>query len=158
MKDTPFGRVTRSVRWLRLALFGAVPILIMLAVGLYWGVQRIVAEQEEKLRLHFSLTMGYLNQHERFLYGIREQNARLTPLVFGPQATLRREPLQGRPGFWLMQGQDQDVHLPFSLVCSATNCPAGPSGALGIGQYLSLSLIHISEPTRRRGSRMPSSA
>lgn len=137
MKDTPFGRVTRSVRWLRLALFGAVPILIMLAVGLYWGVQRIVAEQEEKLRLHFSLTMGYLNQHERFLHGIREQNARLTPLVFGPQATLHREPLQGRSGFWLMQGQDRSVHLPFSLVCSGTDCPAGPTGALGIGQYLS---------------------
>ncbi len=137
MKNTPFGRVTRSIRWLRLALFGMVPLLILLVGGLYWGVQRIVAEQQEKLTVHFSLMSRTIGQHERFLWRLQDENARLAALRFGDAAFLQQQPLPSRPGWRMFRGQAQGVHLPFSLICAARDCPDRDDDTWGAGQYLS---------------------
>jgi len=136
MKDTPFGRITRSVRWLRLALFGVIPLLIMLVGGLYWGMQRIVAEQQEKLTIHFLLTANTIAQHERFLWRLQDENARLGALRFSEAAFLQQSPLDGRPGWRLFRGQEQGVHLPFSLICVPRDCPERGHDSWGAGQYL----------------------
>ena len=63
--------------------------------------------------------------------------------------------------------EDLKTDFPSLVYCSITGFgQTGPMAtqpgydfmAQGIGGLMSLSLIHISEPTRRRGSRMPSSA
>lgn len=136
MKNTPFGRVTRSIRWLRLALFGMVPLLIVLVGGLYWGTQRIVAEQQEKLTVHFSLLVQNIDQHESFLWRLQDENARLAVLRFSDAAFLQQMPSTVRPGWRLYRGQEQGVHLPFSLICAAQDCPDRSDDTWGVGQYL----------------------
>lgn len=137
MKDTPFGRITRSVRWFRFALFGVLPILLILAGGLYWGTQRLVAEREETLKVQFSLLMGYIDMHETLLRRLQDENARLSAPPPGEGASLHPQPLPERPGQSLFRGQEQGMHLPFSMLCAPPDCAAARRHGLHMGPYLS---------------------
>jgi len=137
MKDTPFGRITRSVRWLRFALLGILPVLLFLGLGLYWGMHRLLTEQQQKLAVDFGVMTGYVHHHEAFLTTFSQQNARLASLPDWPQETLREMPQPARPGERQWLGQEAGVHLPFSLVCAQADCDAAQAALPEVGQHLS---------------------
>lgn len=137
MKDTPFGRVTRSARWLRFAFFGLLPVLLLLLVGLYWGVNRYLHEQRQQLDIDFALMMGYVGKHEGLLHLLNRHSARLTTPPAATRALLRDAPMQGRAGVRHWLGQEDDVHLAFSLVCAEADCAAARRHLPQMGEYLS---------------------
>ncbi|WP_459668790.1 hypothetical protein, partial [Achromobacter xylosoxidans] len=65
--DTPLIKVIRASRRLNIALFGVLPLLLVLGGVLYWGAQRILQQEEEKLRIDFSVLVGYIHAHETVL-------------------------------------------------------------------------------------------
>jgi len=136
MKDTPFGRVTRSARWLRLAFFGLLPVLLLLLVGLYWGVNRYLHEQRQQLDIDFALMMGYVGRHEGFLQLLNRHSARLAAPAAASRIVLRDAPLPERAGVHHWLGQEDDVHLAFSLVCAEADCAAARQRMPRIGEYL----------------------
>lgn len=48
--DTPLIRVIRASRRLNIVLFAILSLLLVLGGVLYWGGQRILQQEEEKLR------------------------------------------------------------------------------------------------------------
>ena len=83
MQDSPFSRITRTSRRLNLALFGVLPIALVLISAILWSWQRLIKQEEEKLLLDFTVFMGYIEAEERFLQGFRTQNA----LLQGPPSS-----------------------------------------------------------------------
>ncbi|WP_205412725.1 hypothetical protein, partial [Achromobacter dolens] len=71
--DTPLIKVIRASRRLNIALFGALPLLLALGGVLYWGGQRILQQEEEKLRVDFAVLVGYIHAHETVLQGLYAQ-------------------------------------------------------------------------------------
>lgn len=136
MKDTPFGRVTRSARWLRFAFFGLLPVLLLLLVGLYWGVNRYLHEQRQQLDIDFALMMGYVEKHEGFLQLLNRHSARLQAPPPASRALLREVPMRGRSGVRHWLGQEDDVHLAFSLVCAEPDCAAARQRMPLMGEYV----------------------
>ncbi len=74
--DTPLRKVTRASRRMNTALFGILPLVMVLAGALYWGGQRILQQEEDKFRIDFSILVGYVNAQERMLHALRTQTQR----------------------------------------------------------------------------------
>ena len=47
MQDSPFSRITRTSRRLNLALFGVLPIALVLISAILWSWQRLIKQEEE---------------------------------------------------------------------------------------------------------------
>ena len=62
--DTPLIRVIRASRRLNIVLFAILSLLLVLGGVLYWGGQRILQQEEEKLRTDFTVLAGYIHAHE----------------------------------------------------------------------------------------------
>ena len=65
--DTPLIRVIRASRRLNIVLFAILSLLLVLGGVLYWGGQRILQQEEEKLRTDFTVLAGYIHAHETVL-------------------------------------------------------------------------------------------
>ena len=98
MQDSPFSRITRTSRRLNLALFGVLPIALVLISAILWSWQRLIKQEEEKLLLDFTVFMGYIEAEERFLQGFRTQNALLQGPPSSPDVSWHETPPSERQG------------------------------------------------------------
>ncbi len=136
--DTPLIKVIRASRRLNIALFGVLPLLLVLGGVLYWGGQRILQQEEEKLRIDFSILTGYIRAHETVLQGLNAQG--LNP---DGHRLVSVTPVTETSGFerasWeFFDGQHAIAAMPFSLLCqSPDTCPVVNGVFTGIGGYMS---------------------
>ncbi|CUI32093.1 Sensor kinase protein RcsC [Achromobacter sp. 2789STDY5608621] len=136
--DTPLIRVIRASRRLNIVLFGILPLLLVLAGVLYWGGQRILQQEEEKLRTDFTVLVGYVHAHETVLQGLYAQG--LNPDGRRLVAPTRVSETSGfERGSWAFyDGQHALAAMPFSLLCQSPDaCPVAGGVFNGIGDYLS---------------------
>lgn len=137
MKNTPFNRVTRASHLLNLALFGVLPIVLILASALYWGAQRILTEEGDKVTVNFSQLVGYIREQETFLQRLRLENRAIGSTRLGGRSALSSQPSALREGAVLFKGREFAVSMPFSLACEAQqDCPDSRNAIFPFGEYL----------------------
>ncbi|MBB1628861.1 hybrid sensor histidine kinase/response regulator [Achromobacter sp. UMC71] len=123
---------------MNIALFGVLPLLLVLGGVLYWGGHRILQQEEEKLRIDFSILTGYIRAHETVLQGLNAQG--LNP---DGHRLVSATPVSETSGFerasWeFFDGQHAIAAMPFSLLCqSPDSCPVVHGVFTGIGGYMS---------------------
>ncbi|CAB3817454.1 Sensor histidine kinase RcsC [Achromobacter dolens] len=136
--DTPLIRVIRASRRLNIVLFAILTLLLVLGGVLYWGGQRILQQEEEKLRTDFTVLVGYIHAHESVLQGLYAQG--LNPDGRRLVAPTRVSETAGfERGSWAFyDGQHAIAAMPFSLLCQSPDaCPVAGGVFTGIGDYLS---------------------
>ncbi len=138
MAETSFYRVTQTLRRQSWLLFGLFPASIILAAGLFWGLQRIVEQERSRLELDFSSLVGYANEQEVFLNQLRGQNLQQLSLPFLDAANSREIMLSPVLSERLFEGQSSSVDMPFSWSCDkATGCLLEPENIFALGNHLS---------------------
>ena len=136
-KDTPFSRVTRTSRRLNLALFGVLPLVLVLAGALFWGGQRFIKQEQERLELDFSILIGYVHEQEEFLKKLQIQNSRLGENTLRTPDRIVDVPTANKDGLQIFESQLGFVDMPFSLACDSGECPPRTSFIFAVGGYLS---------------------
>ncbi|MFJ7142065.1 ATP-binding protein [Pseudomonas protegens] len=119
-------------------MFVFLPLLLIMGGALFWGGQRIIRQEQERIAVDFQLLTRYMGEQQallRRLAGepILEDNhaTQASPQVF------RLMHQQQAPGATLFQGSLSSVEVPFTLVCEdMTQCPLDSPRAVGLGRYL----------------------
>ncbi|WP_417220872.1 response regulator [Achromobacter spanius] len=136
MQETPFSRIARTSRRLNIALFGILPVALIMIGALLWGAQRIIKQEEDRLLMDFAVLVGYIHEQEGFLLQFRKENQRLdgrAPI----EDTKLSTPLDStRPGLRIYRGQHALVAMPFSLFCNyPSECPVANSPVSAAAGY-----------------------
>lgn len=135
--DTPFARITRTSRWLNFALFGILPFALILIGALYWGLNRIVEQERDRLKLDFSILVGYIQAQEQFLGRLRAHNASLPHEGLSTTITLHAADVPERFGMQIFEGQHTYAEMAFSLACEqASDCPTAGRRLANLGEFL----------------------
>ena len=137
MQDSPFSRITRTSRRLNLALFGVLPIALVLISAILWSWQRLIKQEEEKLLLDFTVFMGYIEAEERFLQGFRTQNALLQGPPSSPDVSWHETPPSERQGTAFYEGRRPLFSTPFTVSCLSADCTRDQAQLSAMGSYLS---------------------
>lgn len=138
MPNSALTKVTRASQRSNLALFGILPLALVLASLLVWGVQRISGQEQQKLQMDFNIVKGYVAQHEKFLATLDRQNQFLKPLDIVPLTGQHKPAPAERPNAMFYEGQHALAAMPFSLMCGQqARCPIQGNEIVGIGGYLS---------------------
>jgi len=136
--DTPLRKVTRASRRLNIALFGILPLVMVLAGALYWGGQRILQQEEDKFRVDFSIVVGYINAQERMLHALHTQTRRPDSHDLMSTASVNEAAGFDPPAWRFFEGRHALASMPFSLLCQRPDaCPVRNGVFSGIGPYLS---------------------
>ena len=134
---TPFARITRTSRWLNFALFGILPFALVLVGALYWGLNRIVEQERERLKLDFSILVGYIHAQEQFLSKLRSQSSSLPLESVSSSIPLRAADVPERMGMQLFEGQHTNAEMAFSLACGdSSDCPTAGRRLTDLGVFL----------------------
>lgn len=72
MPAQPFQKIVRSFQWLHVLSISGLSLALLLAVALYWGGQRIVEQEREKVGLSFFSLTTFLDSQARFLEQLRQ--------------------------------------------------------------------------------------
>lgn len=135
--DTPFARITRTSRWLNFALFGILPFALILIGALYWGLNRIVDQERDRLKLDFSILVGYIQAQEQFLGRLRAHNASLPQEGLATTINLHAADVPERFGMQIFEGQHTYAEMAFSLACEqASDCPTAGRRLANLGEFL----------------------
>ncbi len=138
MESSPIRRLARAQRQLSLALFGVIPLALMLAGTLCWGMLSIVEDQEELIAIHFSEITGDIREQEAFLMRLRARVQGLHPDDDSGDVKLRRIDSSERPGLMLFEARVPRSSAMFSVACgSATGCPLQDRAVLRLGSIFS---------------------
>ncbi|WZB72776.1 hypothetical protein WJ968_17945 [Achromobacter xylosoxidans] len=137
MQDSPFSRITRTSRRLNLALFGVLPIALVLISAILWSWQRLIKQEEEKLLLDFTVFMGYIEAEERFLQGFRTQNALLQGPPSSPDVSWHETPPSERQGTAFYEGRRTAVFNALHRIVPVSRLHARPAQLSAMGSYLS---------------------
>lgn len=99
-------------------LFGVVALLLIMGVALFWGFQRIISNEQERISTDFSLLTRYMLEQETLLERLSKAHileythtTRSSSKVFYPTD---QPPLQGAT---LFQGISSPVETRFSMIC-----------------------------------------
>lgn len=119
-------------------LFSIVALLLIMGVALYWGFQRIISNEQERITNDFSLLTLYMVEQETLLKRLgkdqileNHQTAKTSTQVFQKKA---QPHLQGAT---LFQGNSSPVETPFSMVCEdLSQCPLDSARAAKYGRDL----------------------
>jgi len=138
MPDTSLRRYTRVSRWLNVALFGITPLMLVLSGVVFWGVQRIVGQEFERISFDFSILVGYIHEHEHALTRLS-----LESLVGGDEASMvsasvfRPEPAGDGASALFFNGVSSQVDMPFTLACpDRSHCPVHDDRVARVGKNL----------------------
>lgn len=138
MLETSLNKITLSSRRQHWVFFTLIPIGILLAVGMYWGTQRAVEQEQRRFTLDFSTLVGYANEQEIFLRQLQKQNQQLKTHPLLRVASFNEV---SSPTDWnirLFEGRESAVDMPFSLACQEqVDCPRVPGTLFALGSYLS---------------------
>jgi two-component system capsular synthesis sensor histidine kinase RcsC len=113
-----------------LGIFALIPVAILLAVGMYWGTQRAIEQEQRRFTLDFSTLVGYVNEQESFLRQLHGQNEQLAVLPLLRVASFHEVNVPPDWGSRLFEGRESVVDMPFSLACKArADCPNVPASS-----------------------------
>ncbi|WP_231978968.1 hybrid sensor histidine kinase/response regulator [Pseudomonas sp. Os17] len=136
MPDIPLRRIAQNFRRLNLVLFVILPLLLIMGGALFWGGQRIIRQEQERIAVDFKLLTRYMGEQKALLERLKNE-------PFGdddPQSTARIFRLmdeQQALGATLFQGSPSPVETPFTLVCEdMLHCPLDSARAASFGRYL----------------------
>lgn len=135
MPQTPFSRITHTLRRQNKALSGLVVLAMVLAAGLYWGTQRIIDQERGRFTLDFLTLVGYAHEQETFLHQLRHQNGQLAALPATRVGSFHEVASLPAWGTRLFEGRESVVDIPFSLLCEQ-DCPDTPESLFPLGSYL----------------------
>lgn len=119
-------------------LFGVVALLLIMGVALFWGFQRIISNEQERISTDFSLLTRYMLEQETLLERLSKAHileythtTRSSSKVFYPTD---QPPLQGAT---LFQGISSPVETRFSMICDdLAECPFESVRAARFGRNL----------------------
>lgn len=135
--DTPFARITRTSRWLNFALFGILPFALVLVGALYWGLNRIVDQERDRLKLDFSILVGYIQAQEQFLGKLRAHSPSLPAESLSTTITMHAAEVPERFGMQLFEGQHTYAEMAFTLACEqASDCPTAGRRLANLGGFV----------------------
>ncbi|WP_265533312.1 hybrid sensor histidine kinase/response regulator [Pseudomonas saponiphila] len=136
MPDLPLRRIAQNFRRLNLVLFVILPLLLIMGGALFWGGQRIIRQEQERIAVDFKLLTHYLGEQKALLERLQNEpfgdddlqsTARIFHLMDQQQAL----------GATLFQGNPSSVETPFTLVCEdMLHCPLDSARAASFGRYL----------------------
>lgn len=144
MPPTSFRRISRSFRWLHMALFVGLPLAILLAIALFWGMQRILDQAREKAELDFFALATYLHSQERYLNTLQQRNETLPsrPTAVPPEPANQSSINDDHP--YLYQVRPSIADIPYAILCTEkSTCPIradNPANSVAlhaIGDFLS---------------------
>ncbi|EKY6658234.1 hypothetical protein QFN52_004449, partial [Escherichia coli] len=138
MQKTPFNKITITLRRQHWVFFALVPIVTVLTVGMFWGLQRAVEQEQRRFTLDFSTLIGYVDEQEKFLYQLQQQNMLLPSIPLTHMGSLRRISKSTILNYHIFEGQESSVDMPFSLSCQGkSDCQEIPGNLYAFGSYLS---------------------
>ncbi|WP_394304600.1 ATP-binding protein [Pseudomonas danubii] len=136
MPDIPLRRIAQNFRRLNLLLFVILPLLLIMGGALFWGGQRIIRQEQERIAVDFQLLTRYLDEQKVLLERVKSE-------PFGnhdpqsPASIFRLMDQQYALGATLFQGSHSSVETPFTLVCEdMLQCPLDSPRAASFGRYL----------------------
>jgi two-component system capsular synthesis sensor histidine kinase RcsC len=135
MPQTPFSRITHTLRRQNKALSGLVVLAMVLVAGLYWGSQRIIDQERGRFTLDFLTLVGYAHEQETFLNQLRHQSGQLSALPVTGVGSFHEIATLPAWGARLFEGRESVVDMPFSLLCDK-DCPSVPASLFPLGSYL----------------------
>lgn len=135
MPQTPFSRITHTLRRQNKALSGLVMLAMVLAAGLYWGTQRILDQERNRFTLDFLTLVGYAREQETFLHQLRHQSGQLSELPATRVGSFHEIATLPAWGARLFEGRESVVDMPFSLLCEK-ECSFAPESLFPLGSYL----------------------
>lgn len=135
MPQTPFSRITHTLRRQNKALSGLAVLAMVLVAGLYWGAQRIIDQERGRFTLDFLTLVGYAHEQETFLHQLRHQSGQLSELPVTSIGSFHEITTLPAGGDRLFEGRESVVDMPFSLLCEK-NCLIKPEALLPLGSYL----------------------
>lgn len=118
-----FQKVVRSFQWLHLLAFGGLFTALLLAIILFWGEQRILEQEHEKVSVEFLTLTTYLNSQKKFLSRVQRQNMRL---VSWPKTAIPRriDQVTLPSGHPYLSAQSALGDIPYAIFCSKNgSCP-----------------------------------
>lgn len=135
MPQTPFSRITHTLRRQNKALSGLVVLAMVLVAGLYWGSQRIIDQERGRFTLDFLTLVGYAHEQETFLHQLRHQSGQLSELPVTRVGSFHEIATLPAWGARFFEGRESVVDMPFSLMCEK-DCPSAPASLFPLGSYL----------------------
>ncbi|WP_174427341.1 hybrid sensor histidine kinase/response regulator [Cupriavidus basilensis] len=118
-------------------LFAVIPLALMLAGTLCWGMFRVVEDQEERIAIHFSELTGYIREQEAFLIRLRTRVQSLHPDDYRGDVKLQRVDSSAHGGAMLFEARVPRTSVMFSIVCKSTaDCPPQDRSMLRFGAFL----------------------
>ncbi|KDP87107.1 hypothetical protein CF70_003330 [Cupriavidus sp. SK-3] len=136
MERSPIRRLARTQRQLSLVMFAIIPLALMLAGTLCWGMFRVVEDQEERIAIHFSELTGYIREQEAFLIRLRTRVRSLHPDDYTGDVKLQRIDSSAHGGSILFEARVPHTSVMFSLACkSKEDCPPLDRSVLRFGSF-----------------------
>lgn len=136
MESSPIRRLARTQRQLSLVLFAVVPLALMLAGTLGWGMFRIVEDREKRIAIHFSELTGSIREQEAFLIRLRTRVQSLHPDDYTGDINLRRIDSSVHGGVMLFEARVPRTSVMFSIACRGTaDCPPQDRSVLRFGFF-----------------------
>ena len=111
--------------------------IVLLLVGIsYWGVQRMLDEQYDTVRFHFTRLMENIREQESFLNTLSRQSAQGDLLDSQSPRLLMQKPLPNE-GADIYEALESSYSLPFSVKISPTRIAASQRAKVfAIGAHL----------------------
>ncbi|WP_162300487.1 hybrid sensor histidine kinase/response regulator [Corticimicrobacter populi] len=144
MPPASFRKISRSFRWLQIAIFGGLPLAILLIIALFWGMQLIITQAREKTEFDFAALTTYLHAQERYLRTLQQRNETLptrTAMLL-PEPANQSTIHDDKP--YLYQVRPSIADIPYAILCmEKVTCPvnadhpANRAALHAIGDFLS---------------------
>ena len=136
MESSPIRHLARMQRQLSLVLFVVIPLALMLAGTLGWGMFHVMEDQEERIAIHFSRLTGYIREQEAFLIRLRTRVQSLHPDDYAGDLELRRIDSSVHGGVMLFEARVPRTSVMFSIACRGTaDCPPQDRSVLRFGTF-----------------------
>ncbi len=138
MPDIPLRRIAKNFRRLNLVLFLILPLLLVMGGALFWGGQRIIRQEQERIAVDFQLLTRYMSEQQALLQRLAgEKRLQYKDADQDPAQLFHLMEQQEAVGATLFQGNPSSVETPFTLVCQdLAQCPHQSAAAAGLGRYL----------------------
>ncbi|WP_339069849.1 ATP-binding protein [Pseudomonas idahonensis] len=136
MPDIPLRRIAQNFRRLNLILFVILPLLLIMGGALFWGGQRIIRQEQERVAVDFQLLTRYMGEQRALLERLKSEQFSDEDSK-SPARIFRLMDQQQALGATLFQGSPSHVETPFTLVCEdMLHCPLDSARAASFGRYL----------------------
>ncbi|MFK3640393.1 hybrid sensor histidine kinase/response regulator [Pseudomonas protegens] len=119
-------------------LFLILPLLLVMGGALFWGGQRIIRQEQERIAVDFQLLTRYMSEQQALLQRLAgEKRLQYKDADQDPAQLFHLMEQQEAVGATLFQGNPSSVETPFTLVCQdQAQCPHQSAAAAGLGRYL----------------------